>query len=83
MVLLVCESVFVSRSIAAAVFIISAISLLVSLLQTRRNMQQLHDMVRASSSVTVLRDGAGEPPPLPLPPPSLTLCVCVLQRCVE
>ena len=38
---------------------LSTISVLSSLLQTRKNLEQLHDMARHSSLVTVVRDGLG------------------------
>ena len=41
------------------VFLISTLSVLISLVQTRRHRQQLHDMVVSSSTVTVMRDGKG------------------------
>lgn len=42
---------------SATVFFISSLSLIISLVQTRRHLQQLHDMVATSCTVTVLRDG--------------------------
>ncbi|XP_064384739.1 polyamine-transporting ATPase 13A3-like isoform X2 [Halichondria panicea] len=42
---------------AGAVFLISVISVVVSLIQTRRNLQQLHDLIAQSCTVTVLRGG--------------------------
>ncbi len=44
---------------AGAVFLISVISVVVSLIQTRRNLQQLHDLIAQSCTVTVLRGGKG------------------------
>ena len=43
----------------AAVFLISSVSVLVSLVQTRRHLQQLHDMAAQSSSLSVIREGRG------------------------
>ncbi|XP_064387649.1 polyamine-transporting ATPase 13A3-like isoform X2 [Halichondria panicea] len=40
---------------AGAIFVISMISVTVSLVQTRRNLQQLHDLIAHSCTVTVLR----------------------------
>ena len=42
------------------VFLISTVSVLISLVQTRRHRKQLHDMVVSSSMVTVYRDGKGQ-----------------------
>ncbi len=42
-----------------AVVFISAVSVLVSLIQTRKYMQQLHDMMKTSCKVTVVRDRQG------------------------
>ncbi len=47
-----------SRSIGA-VFVISMISVTVSLVQTKRNLQQLHDLIAHSCTVTVLRGDKG------------------------
>lgn len=41
---------------AGAVLIIFIVSMFVSLVQTRRHMQRLHDMVKTSGHVTVIRD---------------------------
>ena len=40
--------------------LISAVSVLVSLVQTRRHMQQLSEMMKSSCIVTVFRDGISE-----------------------
>eukprot|EP00731_Ephydatia_muelleri_P014336 Em0008g56a len=42
---------------AAIILVMSTFSVMTSLIQTRRNMQQLHDMVKQNCSVTVIRDG--------------------------
>ena len=44
---------------AAAVVVISAVSVLVSLVQTRKYMEQLHDMMKTSCKVNVMRNGQG------------------------
>ena len=41
---------------AGAVLIIFIVSMFVSLIQTRRHLQRLHDMVKTSGRVTVIRD---------------------------
>ena len=43
-----------------AVLFISTLSILISLFQTRRQLQQLHDLVALSCTVNILRDGKGE-----------------------
>ena len=43
-----------------AVLFISTVSILISLFQTRRHLQQLHDLVALSCTVNILRDGMGE-----------------------
>ena len=43
-----------------AVLFISTVSILISLFQTRRHLQQLHDLVALSCTVNILRDGKGE-----------------------
>ncbi|KAL5499439.1 hypothetical protein EMCRGX_G010855 [Ephydatia muelleri] len=42
---------------AASIFVLSTISVFSSLLQTRQNMEQLRNMARHSSMVTVMREG--------------------------
>lgn len=42
---------------AVAVLIISTVSVVVSLIQTRRHMQHLHNMVKTETNVSVLRNG--------------------------
>ncbi|KAL5492024.1 hypothetical protein EMCRGX_G017412 [Ephydatia muelleri] len=42
---------------AGVIVLMSSSSIIASLIQTRRNMQQLHDMVKQNCSVTVIRDG--------------------------
>ena len=44
---------------AVAMFFIASVSVLISLIQTRRYMQQLRDMVSTYTTVTVIRDGKG------------------------
>ena len=48
--------------LSAAVFLISTVSVLVSLVQTRRHLQQLHNIVASSCTLTVVRGGRGESP---------------------
>jgi predicted P-type ATPase len=42
---------------AGAVFLISCVSVIISLLQTRRHLQQIHDIAFSSTTVTVVREG--------------------------
>ena len=48
------------RHFTGAVLFISTLSILISLFQTRRQLQQLHDLVALSCTVNILRDGKGE-----------------------
>ena len=42
-----------------AVFLISTVSVVVSLVQTRRHLQQIHNMTSSSTSLSVIRDRRG------------------------
>ncbi len=43
----------------ATVFVVSAVSLVISMVQTRSNMKKLHSMVHSTCTVTVIRNGIG------------------------
>ena len=42
---------------AVAMVIIATLSVAISLIQTRRHMQHLHDMVKSKTDVSVIRNG--------------------------